>query len=61
MAVDFKNSETKDNLMRAFAGKVRQGIDIPLERSRRVKTISRRLLRCFYIPQIRRRPMQRFL
>lgn len=55
MSKDFRNSETKDNLMRAFAGKARPGTAIPLRPHRHVKTASMSLKQFLPLPQIRKK------
>ncbi len=59
MSKDFRNSETKDNLMRAFQGKARPGTVIPLRPHRHVKTASMSLKQFLPLPQIRKKNMRR--
>ena len=59
MAVDFKTSETKDNLMRAFAGESQARTAIPLRRTRQSNRSCTSLRQYLPLPQIRRRSMRK--
>ncbi len=61
MAVDFKNSETKKNLMRAFAGESQARNRYTFAASSRPeKPSSRRSLSFSFLRRSRRRSTQRF-
>lgn len=60
MAVDFKNSETKDNLMRAFAGESQARNRYTFAASQAKKEKLHVIEAVFTYTQIRKRNMRRF-